>query len=109
METTTTNERHLIQGAMAGGIGLSQVLREDAHCLQDIASDVRVLRDPQDGWHAKIHQNLQDVPCQLAGLGDAFHLGIVEELLDLDELHQLFMIIPGVESLGLRLCQHCLV
>jgi hypothetical protein len=57
---------------------------------------------------SKIHQKLEDIPHQNhqpPGLGDAFHLSVLEEPLELDELHQLFEVVLGVESLGLRLCQ----
>jgi hypothetical protein len=63
-------------------------------------------RDPRDGRHAKIHQNLGDVPChsrQPPDLDDMFCLSLLEEFLELDKLHKLFMIVPGIESLGLPL------
>jgi hypothetical protein len=34
-----------------------------------------------------------------------FHLGILDELPEPDDLRQLFIIVPGVESPGLRLHQ----
>jgi hypothetical protein len=103
METTVTNERGLIPRAMAGGVGLLRVVRDDAHCLQEVASHAHIPGDPQDGRNARIHQNLGDVPHQNRqppSLGDEFHLSILEELSELDDLHQLFMIIPGVDSPG---------
>jgi hypothetical protein len=62
MKATATNEQRLFPGAMVRGIGLPQVLQDDVHSLQDIASRARILGDPRDGRHDKIHQNLRDVP-----------------------------------------------
>jgi hypothetical protein len=66
MEATVTNERSLIIGAMAGGVGLPQGLQDDAHRLQDIASHAWILGDSWDGRQAKIHQNLAKIASRLA-------------------------------------------
>jgi hypothetical protein len=91
---------------MVRGVGLPQVLQDDAHDLQDIVGHVRVSGDPQDGRHAKIDQDLGDVPCQdchSPDLSDMLHLGFLDELPKHNKLHQLFTIVPRVESSGLRL------
>jgi hypothetical protein len=62
MEATTTNGQCLIPGDMAGGIYLPRALQDDAHRLQDITSCAWIPGDPRDGRHAKIHQNLEEVP-----------------------------------------------
>jgi hypothetical protein len=96
---------------MAGGVGLLQVLQDDIHRIQDIASHAWILENPQDEGHAKIHQNLGHVPHQdhqPPGLGDAVHLGALKEPPELNELHQLLTVVLRVESLGLHLHQHCL-
>jgi hypothetical protein len=67
------------------------------------------LGNPRDGRHAKIHQNLGEITHQdrqSPDLGDTLHLNILPETPELDELHQLFTIVLGVESSGLRLHQH---
>jgi hypothetical protein len=108
VDAMTGNGWRIILGVVAGGIGLPQALQDDAHCLQDVTRRALVPGDPRDGRHSKIHQNLGDIPRQdrqSSGLGDMVHLDILEELLELDELHQLFMVIPGFGSPGLRLHQ----
>jgi hypothetical protein len=82
------------------------VLEDGIPHLQDVAGYAQVLRDPWDGGHAKIYQNLGYVPHQNRqppNLGDAFHLGVLKGPRELDELHQLLVVVLGVESLGLRL------
>jgi hypothetical protein len=73
---------------------------------------VWILRDPWDGRHAKIHQNLGHVPHQnrqSSGLGDAVHLDVLKRPSELDELHHLLTVVLGVESPGLCLRQHRLM
>jgi hypothetical protein len=64
--------------------------------------------DSRDGRHAEVHQHLGDVPHhdhEPPDLGDALHLGFLETPLELNKLHQLLTVVPGVEALGLRLYQ----
>jgi hypothetical protein len=85
------------------------VLQDDTHYHQDVTDHARILGDPRDKRHIKIHQNHGDVPYQgrqSPGLSDVLHINILKEPPELDELHQLFTIVLGVESPGLRLHQH---
>jgi hypothetical protein len=51
MKATATNEQRLFPGAMVRGVGLPQVLQDDVHSLQDIASRARILGG-SPGWEA---------------------------------------------------------
>jgi hypothetical protein len=106
MGATTTSKQCLIPRAVARGICLLQVLKDDIHRLQDISSRVQVLRDLRDRGHAKVRQNLGHVPHkggQPPGLNDAVRHGILKKPPELSDLHQLITVVPGVESLGLCL------
>jgi hypothetical protein len=61
MKTTMTSERRLIPGVVVGGVDLSQALQDDVHHFQDIDGGALILRDLQDGRHAKVRQNLGNV------------------------------------------------
>jgi hypothetical protein len=50
---------------MVEGIGLSQVLQDDTHHLQDVIGRAWVLGDPRDERHSKIHY---DLGCPTLGL-----------------------------------------
>jgi hypothetical protein len=61
-----------------------------------------------DGRHAKIHQDLGGTPhqnCQSPSLDDTLHLSLLQAPVKLDELHQLLMVVPGVETPGVCLHQ----
>jgi hypothetical protein len=84
---------------MTRGIGLPHVLQDDAHRLQDVVAHARNMGDPRELRHAKIHQKLGDIAHkdrQPPDLGDVLHLDILKESSELNELHQLFTIIPGL-------------
>jgi hypothetical protein len=55
MATTMKGQQCLIPGVVAGVVGLLQVLQDDVHRLQDISGCAKILRDPQDRGHAKVH------------------------------------------------------
>jgi hypothetical protein len=104
----TISEWRLIPGVMTEDVGLPQVLQDDVHHFQDVASGAWILGDPWDRRHAKAHQNLGNIPnqdCQSPNLSDAVHLEVLEEPPELDELHQLLMIVSRVESLRPRFNQ----
>jgi hypothetical protein len=105
-EVATGNGWHQVSGTMAGGIGLPQAFQDGARCLQNIVGHTRILGDPGDGRNAKVHQDLGCIPyqnCQSLGLTDVLHLSLLEEPLELDELHQLHTVVPGVETPRLHL------
>jgi hypothetical protein len=94
---------------VARGVGLPQAFQNGARCLQDVVSPTQVPEYPRDGRHAKVHQDLGDVPHQdrqSPGLGDVLHHALHKAPLKVDELHQLLMVVQGIETLGLRLHQH---
>jgi hypothetical protein len=108
IEATTTNERRLILGVVAEGVGLPQMLQDYVQCHQDVTNHARILRDALVGRHAKIYQNLGDVPRQNhqpLGPSDIVPLGVLADPPELDELQHLFMVVLGVDSTGLHLRQ----
>jgi hypothetical protein len=77
------------------------VLQDDVNHFQDVTTYAQIPRDPWDGSHAKIRQNLRNVPHQnhqAPGLNDAVHLNVLEELLELGDHHQFLAVVSGVES-----------
>jgi hypothetical protein len=52
MEAMAADERCLVPGVMAEGVGLLLVLQDDAHLLHDLAGHMQVPGDPQDWRHA---------------------------------------------------------
>jgi hypothetical protein len=107
----TGNERPVIPWTMAGGVGLPHVFQDGACYPQDVARHAWVLGDPGDGRHAKVHQDLRDVPHQdrqSPGLGVAPDFGLLVGPSELNELHQLLMVVLVVETPGLCLYQRCL-
>jgi hypothetical protein len=84
------SEQCLIPRAVAGGVGLLQVLKDDIHHLKDATSRAWVSGDLRDRGHAKVHQNHGHVPHQghqLPSLNDAVHVGVMKKPLELNELH----------------------
>jgi hypothetical protein len=87
---------------MDRGIRLPQAFQDGACRPQDTVSRTRVPRDPLDSRHAKIRQDLRDVAHQdhqPPSLGNVLHFGLLEVPLKLGKLHQLLMVVPGVEAL----------
>jgi hypothetical protein len=105
--TETTSEQRLIPGAMARGVVIPQMLQVDVHCSQEVTGRVQIPGDPQDRWHAKVHKNLGHVAqqdCQSPDLSGAIRFDILKMPPKLDKLHQLIMVILGVEPPSLCLC-----
>jgi hypothetical protein len=106
--TMMTSSQHLIPWVVARVVGLLHTLQDHVHHLQDVTSRTRILGDSWDRRHTQIIQNLGHLPHQggqPTSLGDAVHLDILKKPPKLDELHQLIMIVSGVDPLGLCLCQ----
>jgi hypothetical protein len=104
--------QRLILGVVARVIGFPHALQDHIHQPQDIIDCTWILGDPQDRRHTSTLQNLGHVPhqgSQPAGLDGMIRHDILKKPPKLNELHQLIMIIPGVEPPGLRLHQCCYV
>jgi hypothetical protein len=93
---TATSVWHPFPGTMAIGVGLLQALQDDIHHLQDVIGYASIPGDPRDGGMPRSTRTLDMSLTRITS--------ILKEPPELDDLHQLLMVVPGVESLSL--CLH---